>query len=341
MKSRIFLLFLLVSTSFFAQRIPESIKTKKIGTRTFTVVTPPSYESSPAKKYPTLVLLDGEYLLDPFEGVLKYGSYWDDLPEMIIIAIDQNKDELRFDDSEFDREGFPSGSGAEFFEFIGQELYPYVESKYRTLPFRVIAGHDTTAGFLNFYLYKDTPIFNAYISLAPEMAPKMEIRVAERLAKLSKNIFYYQATGESDIPEINEAAIALDTNLKGIKNPTFKYQNDTFKNASHYSFVTKAIPNALYFIFEGFQPISIIEFQSKILKLDAGYTDYLIKKYDYLNTTLGLQIKPRLNDFTAIEAAIMKNKAYGEFQTLADYANKYYPKTTLGTYHQAMYFEKT
>ena len=31
----------------------------------------------------------------------------------------------------------------------------------------MIAGHDTTAGFLNFYLYKDTQFFNAYISLAP------------------------------------------------------------------------------------------------------------------------------------------------------------------------------
>ena len=63
-------LFLLITTSFFAQRTEESIKTKKIGTRTFTVITPPSYETNPEKKYPTLVLLDGEYLLDPFDGVL-------------------------------------------------------------------------------------------------------------------------------------------------------------------------------------------------------------------------------------------------------------------------------
>ena len=341
MKYKLLLLILLVTTSFFGQRIPESIKTKKIGTRTFTVVTPPSYEANPTKKYPTLVLLDGEYLLDPFEGILKYGSYWDDLPEMIIIAIDQNNGETRFLDSKFDEAGFPVGSGANFFEFIGQELYPYIESKYRTLPFRVIAGHDTTAGFLNFYLYKDNPIFNAYIALAAEMAPQMEKRVAERLTKISKPLFYYQATGESDIPDINEAASILDTNINLISNPTFKYQNDIFKNASHYSFVTKAIPNALYFIFQGYQPISMLEYENKIVLLESGYTDYLIKKYDDLNTKLGLQIKPRLNDFTAIEAAIMKNKAYGEFQTLADYANKNYPKTLLGTYHQAMYFEKT
>ena len=341
MKSKLTLLFLLIATSFFAQRTEESIRTKKIGTRTFTVITPPSYETNPEKKYPTLVLLDGEYLLDPFDGVLKYGNYWDDLPEILIIAINQNYGETRFLDSEFDDAGFPSGSGASFFEFIGQELYPYIESKYRTLPFRIIAGHDTTAGFLNFYLYKDNPVFNAYISLAPEMAPEMETRVADRLAKISKPIYYYQATGEADLPEINEAATTLDANIKAIPNPTFKYQNDTFQNTSHYSLVTKAIPSALYFIFDGYQPISMLEFQKKIVTLDSGYTDYLVQKYDNLNTRLGLQMKPRLSDFKAIEAAIMKNKAYGEFQTLANYANKNYPKTTLGTFHQAMYYEKT
>ena len=63
----------------------------------------------------------------------------------------------------------------------------------RILPFRMIAGHDTTAGFLNFYLYKDDPIFNAFISLAPEMAPAMEDRIADRLAKTQKPIFNYTA----------------------------------------------------------------------------------------------------------------------------------------------------
>lgn len=341
MKIKLIVCFILIANTFFGQRITESIETKKIGTRAFTVVTPPSYESSPEKKYPTLVLLDGEYLLDPFEGALKYGNYWDDLPEMIIIAIHQNNGDTRFTDSEFDDAGFPSGSGAQFFEFIGQELFPYLESKYRTLPFRVIAGHDTTAGFLNFYLYKDNPIFNGYISLAPEMAPEMESRVADRLSKLTKPVFYYQATGENDLAEINEKATELDTKIKAIPNQKFGYLNDTFKGASHYSLVIKAIPNALYFIFDGYQPISMLEFQNKILKLDSGYTDYLIKKYEDLNTKLGLQIKPRLSDFKAIEAAIMKNKAYPEFQTLAAYANKHYPKTILGTYHQAMYYEKT
>lgn len=341
MKLKFLIISLFALSTTFAQRIPESIESKKIDTRTFTVITPPSYESSPEKKYPTFIVFDGEYLLDPFDGILKYGSYWDDLPEMILIGINQNYGETRFADCEFDEAGFPSGSGADFFEFIGQELYPYIDKKYRTLPFRMIAGHDTTAGFLNFYLYKDNPIFNAYISLAPEMAPEMEKRVAERLAKMTKPVFYYQATGEGDLKEINEKAAELDANIKAIPNATFKYQNDTFKGASHYSLVAKAIPNAIYFIFDGYQPISMVEFQDKILKLDSGYTDYLIAKYEELEKKFGFKIKPRLSDFKAIEAAILKNKAYNELMPLSDYANKHYPKTTLGTYHEALYFEKT
>ena len=65
-----------------------------------------------------------------------------------------------------------------------------------------------------------------------------------------------------------------------------------------------------------------------------------MQKYNYLEN-MGLQVKPRLSDFKAIEAAILKNKAFLELQPLADYADKKYPKTTLGTFHQALYFEKT
>jgi len=85
----------------------------------------------------------------------------------------------------------------------------------------------------------------------------------------------------------------------------------------------------------------MVEFQDKILKLETGYTDYLIAKYDELEKRFGFKMKPRLSDFKAIEAAIMKNKAYNELQPLGEYADKHYPKTILGTYHQALYFEKT
>jgi hypothetical protein len=58
----------------------------------------------------------------------------------------------------------PTKKASQFFEFIGG-TFAYLEQKYRVAPFKMIAGHDTTAGFLNFYLLKENPLFNAYISL--------------------------------------------------------------------------------------------------------------------------------------------------------------------------------
>lgn len=341
MKTKLFLLITLIANTIFSQRVNETIQSEKLQeTRAFTISLPSNYEFDVDKKYPVLVLLDGEYLLNPFEGTLKYGNYWDDLPEMIIVAINQNYGETRFNDSEYDYTGLPSEKGAAFFEFIGFELLPFVEKKYRTQPFRIIAGHDTTAGFLNFYLYKDDPIFNAYISLAPELAPAMEKRIAERLSLITKPLFYYQAIGSGDINEINNNAKILHGNINAIPNKKFKYRFDEIKDASHYSVVPQAIPQAIYFIFNGFQPISMVEFQEKIATLDKGYTQYLIDKYTNLEQTIGISVKPRLTDFKAIEAAILKNKAYPELQELSKYADKHYPKTTLGVYHQALYYEK-
>ena len=67
--------------------------------------------------------MDGEYLLDPFSGILKYGAYWDDLPEMIIVAIHQNYGETRFNDSEFDEDGLPTKSGASFLNSLEANSY--------------------------------------------------------------------------------------------------------------------------------------------------------------------------------------------------------------------------
>ena len=154
----------------FSQTSKDTIFSQKLNEdREFSISLPESYSSNKTKKYPLLILLDGEYLFDPFHGALSYGAYWDDIPEMIIVGISQNQKGERFIDCGVDQEsGLPDSKGELFFEFIGQELLPFLEKSYRIAPFKIIAGHDVTAGFLNFYLYKDQPIFNAYISLSPD-----------------------------------------------------------------------------------------------------------------------------------------------------------------------------
>lgn len=335
--------FLLSFSAQSQETKTDTIVSKKLNEpREITVTLPASYGRDKSKKYPLLVLLDGDYLLDPFLGSLKYGAYWDDLPEIIVVGITQNKNQSRENDCETDpSSGLPDKKGENFYEFIAMELVPAIEKAYRVAPFRIIAGHDTTAGFINFFLYKDNPLFQAYISMSPELPTEMEIRVPQRLGTITQPLFYYQSTADGDVKKMQERILALDAGASEVKREGLKYKFDNFKDASHYSLVLYSIPNALYHFFSTYQPISSAEFTEKIVKLPSGYVDYLANRYKSLEDALGYKMTIRYNDFKAIEAAILRNKAYSEFEALSDLAKKNYPKSMLADYHKAMMYEKT
>lgn len=339
MKHFVLVVLSLFTVSVFSQKIIDTIHSQKLGEdREIIIGVPASYKQNPGKKFPLLVLLDGDYLFEPFSGALKYGNYWDDLPEMIVVGINQSK--TRDADCMVDPDmGLPEEKGEKFYEFIG-EVVAAVQKQYRVSQFKIIAGHDVTAGFLNFYLYKDQPLFNAYISMSPELPKDMETRIAERLAVINQPIFYYHSTADGDLKKMQKRIRTLDEGAAKIAKPTLNYKFDDFKGASHYSLVLHSIPNALYQFFSVYQPISSAEFNEKIAVLPSGYVDYLVNKYDILEKSLGMKMPIRINDFKAIEAAILKNKAYNEFDQLADLAHKNYPKTMLSEYHMAMMYEK-
>lgn len=341
MKKLSLILLMLFTCSLFSQKkITDTIFSKKLNEkREIKISLPPSYSKNKSQKYPILVLFDGDFLFDAYHGALSYGYYWDDLPEIIIVGITQNN--TRENDCAVDAtNGLPEEKGANFFEFIGMELIPQIEKNYRVAPFRIVSGLDVTAGFLNLYLYKDQPIFNAYISFSPELPANMEKNLPERLATIQQPIFYYHCTADGDLKKMRTRILEMDQEIKKIKSPTLNYMFEDFKEASHYSVVLHAIPSALYQIFSVYQPISMTEFQEKIVKLPHGYAEYLKQKYELLEKSLGLKLQIRLNDFRAIEAAILKNNALNEFDELAQLAEKNYPKSMLADYHMALMYEK-
>ena len=342
MKKQLLFFFMAIPFLGFSQKTTDTIHSQKLNEdREITISLPFSYAQNKTKKYPLLIILDGDYLLDPFEGALKYGAYWDDMPEVIIVGITQNQKNERESDCTIDQEtGLPEEKGEAFFEFIGLELLPYLQKNYRTAPFKIIAGHDVTAGFLNFYLYKDNPLFNGYISLSPDLATGMEENIPARLALAKQPLFYYHSTADGDLKSTQKQIIRMDSIAKEIKNPNVNYRFDNFIGDSHYSLVIQSIPKVLYQFFSVYQPISIPEYNDKIAVLPSGYVDYLIKKYEVVEKVLGLKATIRINDFQAIEAAILQNKAYDELKDLSALANKNYPKSMLADYELALMYEK-
>ncbi len=340
MKKIVFLL--LITISVYAQKTTEEFKSEKLEeSREITIGLPQNYAKNIEKKYPLLLLLDGDYLFDPFSGTLTYGAYWEDLPETIIVGISQNKNnERKADCGSFSEDGLPNEKSTKFFEFISGELMPYLEKKYRVGSFKMIAGHDVTAGYINLFMFRDQPIFNAYIALSPELAKHMEVHIPESFGKQKTPLFYYLSSADGDVKDIKNAIDTLDININLIKNPVINYKYETIKNATHYSLVAYSIPNALYTIFDAFKPITTTEYNEKIATIKEGYTNYLINKYNIITNDLGIKMKIRLSDFKAIEAAILENNDFNELDILSQLASKNYPKSMLGDYFLAEMFEK-
>lgn len=345
MKNIFLSIVLFFSSIAIAQTTVDQFYSAKLNAkREITVKLPASYEKNPERVYPMVLVMDSEYLFGVFDGNLSYGKYWDDMPEVILVGIGQNRNNERYDDSEFDEgTGLPKGKGAAFFEFIGTELLPHLEKKYRVSPFKVIAGLDTTAGFINTFLYKEIPLFTGYISMSPELATGMEERIAKRLEVLKTPIFYYQATSDGDLKKFQKQIKKLDENIKAIKRDstsTLNYKFDDFKGIAHYGIAPSAVPSALYQIFAVYQPISSIEYQDKIVVLKDGHVDYLNKKYELIEKALGVKMKVRLTDMKAIEASIKKNESWYEYEQLAQISGQQYEKSMLYDYHMGMYWEK-
>ena len=96
----------------------------------------------------------------------------------------------------------------------------------------------------------------------------------------------------------------------------------------------------VYHIFESYTPISTEEYNAKIAILKEDEADYLDKKYDFINKSLGLKMQVRFTDVKAIETIILKNKNYNELDKLAQIVNKSYPKSMQGDYLMALMYEK-
>ena len=334
---KILLLFLLFYSSLQAQVIYESVPPVKFNEpRNVKIQLPRNYEENEDKSYPVIIVLDGDYLFEPIAGNADYYSYWEDMPKAIVVGIMQPN---RMDDSVYDETNFlPTDQGADFFEFIGMELFPWLNKQYRLAPFNVVVGHDATAGFANYYLMKNPPLFNAYISLSPDLPPQMGERLTSVLSRAEQQLFYYQATASEDIQSLREDVLALDQSLKAIDNPKFHYYFDDFEDATHYSLVGRAIPNALGKVFSVYRPITKKEFTEVILKSDAPY-DYLIEKYAIIENLFGLEDQIRINDFIAIAAALERKSDWDGFENLGKLASKEYPETIMGAYYLGRSYE--
>lgn len=299
---------------------------------------PRSYNQDKKKQYPIFIVMDGEYLFEPFAGMIDYLSYWEEIPEAIVVGVMQQPNrelEMQVDDETY----LPFAQGEDFFDFLEIELLPYISENYRTSLMSVIAGHNLSANFMNFFLFRKETIFQGYINLSPRFTEEMPLRIKKSLRRKEDQIWFYLANGTDENKEAKKEIKDLTRELQFLKNENISILYDEVKDATMYTMVTQSIPNSLNFIFTSFKPITNKEYEDKLL-MTTNPVQYLVDKYLNISSLYNMDFDMRINDIMFVSRAIEETENWELFKDLSKIAKKNHPDTLLESYFLARHYQE-
>lgn len=139
--------------------------------RELAIYLPPSYHTSPNQKYPVLYILDGEYNFQYVAGLMELeGGISERIPELILVGISGKDSETYRQNCKPNIDGVEdSGNADEVADFIEKELIPYVDTKYNTNGYKILAGHSLGGLFIMNTALNHPDLFNNYIAISPAL----------------------------------------------------------------------------------------------------------------------------------------------------------------------------
>lgn len=225
-----------VQTSIWSETLGE--------TRPLRIYTPPSQAKS---RTPAAVL----YVLDGANNFFHTAAAVDFLigtgriPEMIVVGIptlDRGKD-------------LTPSKDEQFLKFLTTELAPWIESRYRTAPFRIITGHSRGGLFTLYTLLNRPEAFNAYVAVSPalwwgDLATLQDMEA--KLKRLPPRRFLYMTDG-NEAEQLTNAVAKNVAVLKRAAPPTLEWHYERLPNEEHMSTPHRTIYDGLEHIFSGMQ----------------------------------------------------------------------------------------
>tara|TARA_B100000768_G_scaffold28669_1_gene27080 strand:+ start:290 stop:1435 length:1146 start_codon:yes stop_codon:yes gene_type:complete len=339
-KSKLLILLFFVNISF-SQTIYENFESEFLeDSRELKIQLPRNYDDNPKKEYPLIIVLDGDYMFEAVSGSVDYLSYWGNIPESIIVGINQIGSRFK-DCGVLDNIDFiPISSSANFFDFISEELIPFFDKNYRTTKFKVAVGHEITANYINYFLLNNKTPISGFISISPKFSYNMENYLLKRFDKIKSNIFYYMASSNADFKSIDERTKIFSENLETLDNDLVSFRYKQYENLTHYNLPIHSISDGFEYVFAAFSGINSIEYDLVLSKIKSSPVKYLVNKYEDIANFYGINKEILINDFRAIEKLIEETEKFKYYEDLSILAIEKYPKTILGSYFMGLYHER-
>jgi predicted alpha/beta superfamily hydrolase len=256
--------------------------------RTLFVSVPGSYVRA-TRSYPVLYLTDAEAQFGHTEATAAFLARNGFMPEVIVVGL-TNTDRTR-DLSPSRDPRFPTSGGADrFLDFFEKELIPFVESRYRTAPFRIFAGHSAGGLFALHSMRAKPGLFQAVIAVSPWLVWDERKEMKPLTAFLSGDAVKTRAlffTSGDEGTEMRDVLAQVSAALKASGSKSLRWGSANYADENHGSVVLPSHYAALRMIFDGWSlPVDPATEQI------VGTLDAVRKRYAGLSERLGFTVTP-------------------------------------------------
>jgi len=266
----------------------------------FSVHIPENYDES-KQRYPVLYTC-----LTQFElvcGIVKnlYTSYL--IPETIVINIDTY--EYGYLTPTSVERNLSWGKADQFLQFFKEDLFPFIDSTYRTHPYRIIYSGALGGVFTLYSIIAKPDIFNAGIAPIPwiiyDRENKYLINNTESFLNKNKyhNFLYIAMDNEFEVLQDLETFVKV---LRRLPQKGFEWEYHFWPEEDHYSTGTRSLHSGLRSLYKEWNTIPV-EIAHQGLEQ--------IKKHEiYLNKKFGYEIGISLNALWWVGQEHIKNEQY-------------------------------
>jgi hypothetical protein len=237
---------------------------------------PPGYEADEDARYPVVYLLDSDYSFAIAKNVTEHLSDRNHLVETILVGVayggplryrlNRTRDytpshvpRLPADFGYQQEYQKASGGGPAFRRFLAEELVPFVDREYRTVPGdRTLVGHSYGGLFGAWVLVTSPELFTRYLLVSPSLwyddhlLDRLEPRHASGHRRLRARVYLAVGSREHNSRRSMVADLeAFAARLRGRGYEGLELETEVFEEDTHNSVFPMALTRGVRFLFEG------------------------------------------------------------------------------------------
>ncbi len=210
------------------------------------VYTPTGYDRTD-RAYPVLYVLDGNAHFRHATATAEFLSRTGQVPQVIVVAIPNVNRRRDFTPSVV--EEIPGTGGAErFLDFIRDEVVAFVDSNFRTEPYRVLLGHSLGGMLAVHTIGTRSALFGGYIAASPfvEYDDNVTIKAMRRALgekDLVKSLFI--TLGDEDAEAVTRLVDLLNESAPA----DLRWEYREYPDENHGSVALRSLYDGLLFVF--------------------------------------------------------------------------------------------